>query len=69
MFDVVIADYLVGSIDAFAPYFQDKIFERLKPHVGKRLYVTGAEPLPDHVEDNPQGTVTCFTLNIYNSIQ
>jgi len=57
VFDVVIADYLVGSLDAFSPYFQDKIFERLKPHVGKRLYITGAEPIPDKAEGNPHGTI------------
>eukprot|EP01119_Soliformovum_irregulare_P026069 TRINITY_DN981_c0_g1_i8.p2 TRINITY_DN981_c0_g1~~TRINITY_DN981_c0_g1_i8.p2 ORF type:complete len:294 (-),score=25.83 TRINITY_DN981_c0_g1_i8:184-1065(-) len=52
-FDVVLADYLVGSIDAFAPYFQDKIFERLRSHVKQdgRLYVTGAEPIPDYSDD------------------
>ena len=39
-FDVVIADYLVGSIDGFAPYYQDQIYARLRPHVTKHLYVT-----------------------------
>jgi hypothetical protein len=38
-FDVVIADYLVGSIDGFAPYYQDQIYARLRPHVTKHLYV------------------------------
>ena len=29
-FDVVIADYLIGSIDGFEPFTQDLIFERLR---------------------------------------
>jgi len=56
VFDVVIADYLLGSLEGFAPYFQDKLFERLKPHVGKKLYVVGAEPLPDR-DDNPHAQI------------
>jgi len=53
-FDVVLADYLLGSIDGFAPYFQDKLFERLKPHTKKHLYFVGMEPLPDSA-DTVQG--------------
>ncbi|CAN0384918.1 unnamed protein product, partial [Laminaria digitata] len=50
VFDTVLADYLVGAIDGFAPYFQDQVFERLKRHVapGGRLYLVGMQPLPDH---------------------
>jgi hypothetical protein len=47
VYDVVLADYLLGAIDGFAPYFQDQLFARLRPHVGGRLYVVGLEPLPD----------------------
>ena len=47
-FDVVLADYLLGAIDGFAPYFQGQLFGRLRPHVGGVLYVVGKEPLPDH---------------------
>lgn len=45
-FDVVIADYLLGAIDGFAPYFQHKIFARLRPLCQKHLYVIGQEPFP-----------------------
>ncbi|CAM9589685.1 unnamed protein product [Sphacelaria rigidula] len=50
VFDTVLADYLVGAIDGFAPYFQDQVFERLKRHVapGGRVYLVGMQPLPDH---------------------
>ena len=48
-FDTILADYLVGAIDGFAPYFQDRIFRRLAPHLapGGRLYVVGLQPIPD----------------------
>jgi hypothetical protein len=50
-FDVVLADYLLGAIDGFAPYFQDQLFERLRPHVGDRLYAVGLEPDPPSSDD------------------
>ncbi|MCB9781135.1 MAG: class I SAM-dependent methyltransferase [Alphaproteobacteria bacterium] len=43
-YDVVLADYLLGAIDGFAPYFQDRLFARLRPHVGGRLYAVGLAP-------------------------
>ncbi|MBL8265032.1 class I SAM-dependent methyltransferase, partial [Steroidobacter sp.] len=30
-FDVVLADYLLGAVDGFAPYWQDQLFPRLRP--------------------------------------
>lgn len=50
-FDTILADYLVGAIDGFSPYFQDLIFNRLVPHLapGGRLYVIGLQPIPDSV--------------------
>lgn len=46
-FDVVLADYLIGAIDGFAPYFQSRLLGRLRPLVRDRLYVVGLEPLED----------------------
>lgn len=48
-YDTILADYLVGAIDGFAPYFQDRIFPRLATHLrpGGRLYVVGLTPIPD----------------------
>lgn len=43
-YDTVLADYLLGAIDGFAPFWQDQLFLRLRPLVGKRLYVIGQEP-------------------------
>lgn len=46
-FDTVLADYLLGAIDGFAPYFQDRLFARLRPHVAGRLYAVGLAPYRD----------------------
>ena len=43
-YDVVLADYLLGAVDGFAPYWQDQLFPRLRPHVAGRLYIVGLEP-------------------------
>lgn len=43
-YDTVLADYLLGAIEGFAPYFQARLFPRLRPLVGGRLYVIGLEP-------------------------
>jgi len=50
-FDTVLADYLVGAIEGFAPYYQDRILRRLRPHVGRTLYLIGLEPFPFKPED------------------
>jgi len=43
-YDVVLADYLLGAIEGFAPYWQDQLFQRLRPLVKRRLYMIGLEP-------------------------
>ena len=47
-FSVVIADYLLGALDAYQPYGQDLLFPRLRRVLepGGRLYVVGLEPTP-----------------------
>ncbi|QEI07274.1 class I SAM-dependent methyltransferase [Pigmentiphaga aceris] len=47
-FDIVLADYLLGAVEGFAPYTQDRLFKRLFPLVGKRLYLIGLEPYVTH---------------------
>lgn len=44
VFDTVLADYLLGAVEGFAPYFQSYLFARLRPLTGSALYVTGVEP-------------------------
>lgn len=56
VYDVVLADYLLGALDGFAPYFQDRLFERLRPHVGGALYGVGLAPYPDRA-DTPGGRI------------
>lgn len=46
-FDTVVADYLLGAMDRWAPYRQYHLFERLRPMVDRRLYVIGLEPYPE----------------------
>lgn len=43
-FDTVLADYLVGAVEGFAPYFQAALFHRLRPLTRGRLYVVGLDP-------------------------
>ena len=43
-FDTVLADYLLGAIEGFAPYYQPYLFKRLRPLTRGRLYVKGLEP-------------------------
>lgn len=43
-YDTVLADYLLGAIEGFSPYWQDQLFPRLRPMAAGRLYVIGLEP-------------------------
>ena len=42
--DTVLADYLIGAVEGFAPYFQQLLLRRLRPMTGRRLYVVGLDP-------------------------
>ncbi|MEL6693265.1 MAG: class I SAM-dependent methyltransferase [Pseudomonadota bacterium] len=53
VYDTVLADYLLGAVEGFAPYFQPYLFARLRPVTGKVLYITGAEP---YVPENEPST-------------
>jgi len=44
VYDTVLADYLLGAIEGFTPYFQPYLFPRLRPLTRNVLYVTGLEP-------------------------
>lgn len=60
-YDTILADYLVGAIDGFSPYFQDQIFPRLATHLkpGGRLYVVGLNPIPDNMPNDPDADIFC----------
>lgn len=51
MFDTILADYLVGAVDYFAPFYQDLLLERLARHLrpGGVMYLTGLNPIPEKV--------------------
>lgn len=45
-YPTVVADYLLGSLDAYSPYRQRDLLVRLLEEVEERLYFVGKEPLP-----------------------
>lgn len=55
--DVVLADYLIGAVEGFSPYFQEDLLRRLKPMVGRRLYITGLDPYV--VGEAPDAAARC----------
>lgn len=58
-FDTVLVDYLVGAIEGFTPYWQDRVFERLRPLVADngRLYVIGLEPYVQYTPTTESGRI------------
>jgi len=44
IYDTVIADYLLGAVEGFVPYFQSYLFRRLRPLTRNVLYLKGLEP-------------------------
>lgn len=49
-FDTILADYLIGAVDGFSPFEQDRIVDRLKGCLkpNGRLYIIGMNPIPDY---------------------
>lgn len=43
-YDTVIAQYLLGAVERFDPYQEHNLFRRLRPLVGRQLYVVGLQP-------------------------
>ena len=66
-FNTILADYLIGAIDGFSPYFQDMTFHRLTPHLspGGRLYIIGLQPIPDRVPGD--ANIMCKITKIRDS--
>lgn len=56
IYDTVVADYLLGAVEGFAPYFQSYLFKRLRPLTSQRLYIKGLEPYVPIIrpEDTPR---------------
>ncbi len=47
-YDVILADYLIGAVDGFSPYFQDIILDKLRHHLnpGGRVYIVVRLTIP-----------------------
>ena len=45
-FDVILADYLIGACDRYAPHFQEELLERLVTRCRGWIFLIGLEPLP-----------------------
>ena len=63
-FDTILADYLIGAMDGFSPYQQDRMLHILASYLkpGGRLYIVGLEPIPDKApdgENNAGANVIC----------
>ena len=54
-FDTVLLDHFIGAIDAFAPYQQESLIEKLAGLTDKRLYITGMEPYVPITADDEVG--------------
>ncbi|MGG4605216.1 class I SAM-dependent methyltransferase [Paenalcaligenes sp. Me131] len=54
-FDTVLADYLLGAIEGFAPYWQDQLFPRLRQLARGNLYVIGLSPYVPYDADHDAG--------------
>jgi len=58
-YDTILADYLIGAMDGFSPYYQDLMLPRLGNHLapGGKIYIVGLQPIPDEVPG--PGNVIC----------
>ncbi|RZJ19663.1 MAG: hypothetical protein EON91_00065 [Brevundimonas sp.] len=55
VYDTVLADYLIGAVEGFSPYFQSQMLRRLRPLVRRRLYVVGLDPYVIGPADTAEG--------------
>lgn len=61
-YDTILADYLIGAMDGFSPYYQDQMIPKLCRYLkpGGNLYIVGLEPIPDAVEPKTAlGNIVC----------
>lgn len=54
-FDTVLLDYFIGAIDAFVPYGQEALVERVVAQASGAVYVIGLEPYVPLVADEEVG--------------
>lgn len=60
-FDTVLADYLLGAIEGFAPYWQDQLLPRLRSltQPSGRLYLIGLQPYVPAQPSDEAGRLIC----------
>ncbi|MCP1471241.1 hypothetical protein J3E64_002945 [Sphingobium sp. OAS761] len=58
-FDTILADYLIGAVEGFAPYFQERLFARLRTLTRGRLYLVGLEPYVAERVETADGQILC----------
>lgn len=54
-FDTVVLDYFIGAIDAFAPFGQEALLQRLARRTRRNLYIIGLEPYVPVVAEDEAG--------------
>jgi len=58
VYDTVVADYLLGAVEGFAPYYQPYLFQRLRPMTRSMLYIKGLEPyVPTNAPETEAGRI------------
>ena len=61
VYDTVIAQYLLGAIERFDPYQEHRLFRRLRPLVGRQLFVVGLQPM-----NSPSNSEELLILRLLN---
>ena len=59
-YDTILADYLLGAMDGFSPYYQDLLLPRLSSRLSPSglLHVAGLSPIPDSLP-SPSSNLIC----------
>lgn len=52
-YDLVLVDYVFAAMEYFSPFTQEKLMQRLKPHIKQYVYLTGQEPYRLHFDPSP----------------
>jgi hypothetical protein len=66
-FDVILADYLLGACDRYAPHFQEEMLERVLEKCSGWLFLIGLEPPPP--PSNPAQTVLFEVAQLRDAVQ
>jgi len=56
-FDTILMDYLIGAVEAYWPYGQDGLLQRLRPMIRGRVFLTGMEPYVPYPAETRAGAI------------